>query len=168
MTEVSVVAPGHLRTMLPPLATMLGACVLIAVVLAVRCGDRKAPAAEQGNPADLRLGVTFAGLYALISFVVAATQAEFGVQALYPVAVLSGLTDMDAITLSTAQLVSHGKLDADTAWRLILVASLSNFLFKGGMAAVIGGRALLRHLAPAFGAALLGGIAILAFWPVPA
>jgi uncharacterized membrane protein (DUF4010 family) len=165
MTEVAVVAPAHLRTMLPPLAAMLGACVLIAVVLAVRCGERKAPAAEQGNPADLRLGVTFAGLYALISFIVAATQAEFGVQALYPVAILSGLTDMDAITLSTAQLVTHGKLDADTAWRLILVASLSNFLFKAGMAAVIGKRALLKHLAPAFGAAFLAGAAILAFWP---
>ena len=110
--------------------------------------------------------MTFAGLYAVISFVVAATQAEFGVQALYPVAVLSGLTDMDAITLSTSQLVSQGRLEADTAWRLILVASLSNFLFKGGMAAVIGGRALIKHLAPAFGAALLAGIAIFVFWPV--
>lgn len=165
MTEVSVVAPGHLRTMLPPLAAMLGACALIAVVLAIRCGDRKAPAAEQGNPADLRLALTFAGLYAVISFAVAATQTEFGVQALYPVAMLSGLTDMDAITLSTSQLVSQGRLEADTAWRLILVASLSNFLFKGGMAGVIGGRALLKHLAPVFGAAFLAGAAILAFWP---
>ena len=165
MTEVSVIAPGHLRTMLPPLAAMLGACVLISIVLAMRCGDRKAPAAEQGNPANLRLAVTFAGLYAVISFVVAATQAEFGVQALYPVAVLSGLTDMDAITLSTSQLVSQGRLEADTAWRLILVASLSNFLFKGGMAAVIGGRALIKHLAPAFGAAFLAGIGIFVFWP---
>jgi uncharacterized membrane protein (DUF4010 family) len=51
----------------------------------------------------------------------AATQAEFGVEALYPVAVLSGLTDMDAITLSTSQLVSHGRLEADApcsgTWR---------------------------------------------------
>jgi uncharacterized membrane protein (DUF4010 family) len=60
--------------------------------------------------------------------------------------------------------VTEGRLDAGSAWRLILVASLSNFVFKGGMAAAIGGRTLVRHLAPAFGAALAAGAAILAFW----
>lgn len=167
MAEVAVIAPGHLGTMLPPLAAMLGACVVIAVVLAMRDGDRKAPAAEQGNPANLRTAIVFAAVYAVVSFAVAATQAEFGVTALYPVAVLSGLTDMDAITLSTSQLVTEGRLQADTAWRLIIVASLSNFLFKGIMATVIGGRALFRHLAPAFVAALVAGVAILAYWPAP-
>ena len=98
--------------------------------------------------------MTFAGIYAVISFVVAAVQSEFGVEALYPVAVIAGLTDVDAITLSSSQLVSQGRLDADTAWRLILVASLSNLVFKGGMVAVIGGRALLKHVVPAFGAAV--------------
>jgi uncharacterized membrane protein (DUF4010 family) len=72
---------------------------------------------------------------------------------------------MDAITLSSSQLASEGRLAPETAWRLILVASLSNLVFKGGMAAVIGGRRLLAHLAPAFGAALLAGAAILWLWP---
>jgi uncharacterized membrane protein (DUF4010 family) len=73
---------------------------------------------------------------------------------------------MDAITLSTSQLANRGRLDPGTAWRMILLASLSNFVFKGGLAAVIGGRALLRRLAPAFGAALITGAAILWRWPV--
>jgi uncharacterized membrane protein (DUF4010 family) len=165
ITEIAVVAPGQLRVMLPPIAAMLGACAVIAVVLLLRPHDRKAAPAEQGNPANLRLGLTFAAVYALVSFVVTAVQAEFGVKALYPVAILSGLTDVDAITLSSSQLASEGRLDPDTAWRLILLASLSNLVFKGGMAAVIGGRRLLVHLAPAFGVALLAGAAILWLWP---
>lgn len=95
----------------------------------------------------------------------AATKTEFGVQALYAVAVLSGLTDMDAITLSTSQLVNQGRLDPTTAWRVILVASLSILIFKGIMVAVIGGRTLLKYVALAFGGAMAVGGAVLWLWP---
>jgi uncharacterized membrane protein (DUF4010 family) len=165
LTEVSVVAPGQLRTMLPPLVAMLGACAAIALVLALGQRDRKAVAAEQGNPANLRLAMTFGAVYAAISFIVTASKAEFGVRALYPVAMLSGLTDVDAITLSTAQLANQGRLHPDMAWRMILLATLSNFAFKGGLSAVIGGRELLMRLAPAFCAAILTGAGILWLWP---
>jgi uncharacterized membrane protein (DUF4010 family) len=165
ITEVTVIAPRHVRTMLPPLAAMLGACAAIALVLALSHRDRKSTRMEQGNPANLRLAITFAAIYAAISFVVAAVQAEFGVRALYPVAILSGLTDVDAITLSSSQLAADDRLAPESAWRMILLATLSNFVFKGGLAAVIGGRALLTRLAPAFGAALLAGAGILWLWP---
>jgi uncharacterized membrane protein (DUF4010 family) len=168
MTEVAVIAPQQARTMLPPLGAMLLACAVIVGVQALRYRERKAVAAEQGNPANLRLAVTFAAIYAVISFVVAASQENFGAGALYPVAAISGLTDVDAITLSTSQLAHRGSLDPVTAWRMILLASLSNLGFKAIMAAFIGGRRLLAHLAPAFGAALLAGAGVLLFWPVAA
>jgi uncharacterized membrane protein (DUF4010 family) len=144
---------------------MFGASVAIAAFLYFRSGDRQAAMAEQGNPASLRLAVTFAGAYALVSFVVAAVQAEFGVRALYPVALLAGLTDVDAITLSSSQLVDEGRLDAGTAWRMILVASLANLAFKGVLAAIIGGPRLLRRLAPAIGLTLAAGAIVLWLWP---
>ncbi len=165
ITEVAVVAPGHVRTILPTLVVMLLACAAIAAILYFASRDRHAEMAEHGNPADLRMAMTFAGLYALVSFAVAATKEEFGVQALYSVALLSGLTDMDAITLSTSQLVNQGRLEPQTAWRLIIVASLANLVFKAGIVGVIGGRALLRYVAPAFGAALLVGVGLLWLWP---
>jgi len=166
LLEISVVTPGTARVMLPPIALMLLLCAAIAAGLWASVRGQRAGPAEQGNPADLRVAVVFAALYAVISFVVAAVQAEFGADALYPVAMLSGLTDMDAITLSSSQLVVHGRLEADAAWRLILVASLSNFVFKAGMAAAIGGRALFVRVAPAFALALAGGVLILRLWPV--
>ncbi len=168
LVEISVVAPGTARVMLPPVALMLVLCAAIAVGLWAGVRGQQTGPAEHGNPADLRVAVVFAALYAVISFVVAAVQAEFGVDALYPVAMLSGLTDMDAITLSSSQLVAHGLLEADAAWRVILVASLSNLVFKAGMVAAIGGRALFLRVAPAFGLALAGGVLILRFWPVAA
>lgn len=165
ITEVSVVASGHIRQIVPPLAAMFVASAVISGVLYLLCRDRYAAMAQQGNPADLRMAMMFAGMYALVSFAVAAMKTEFGVQALYPVAVLSGLTDMDAITLSSSQLVNQGRLEPATAWRIILVASLSNLVFKGIMVAVIGGRVLLKYVALAFGTAIAAGCAVLWLWP---
>jgi uncharacterized membrane protein (DUF4010 family) len=166
LTELSVVAPGFLRTMMPPLALMLAVCGATVACLWFRCLGRETPQAEQGNPADLRLAILFAAIYAVISFALAAAQVEFGAGALYPVALLSGLTDMDAITLSTSQLVAKDRLDADTAWRMILLASLSNLLFKCAMVATIGGRALFARVALPFGFVILVAAGVLWLWPV--
>lgn len=165
IAEVALVARGQLHVMLPPLVAMLAASIAVAGVLFFRTRDHKTPMPEQGNPADLRLAVAFAGLYALVSFIVAAVKTEFGVQALYPVALIAGLTDVDAITLSSSQLVAQDRLAPGTAWRVILVASLANLVFKGGMVAVIGGRKLFACVLPAFGAVLVAGACILALWP---
>lgn len=165
MALMALVAPGQIATMLPPLGVMTAACAAVAAALYFACRDRKGTMAEQGNPADLKLALTFAAIYAVISFLVAAAQAEFGVQALYPVALVAGLTDVDAITLSTSQLVAQERLAAETAWRLVLVASLSNLVFKAALVAFLGGRPLLRLVVPAFGALLVAGTLIL--WLAP-
>jgi uncharacterized membrane protein (DUF4010 family) len=165
MTEVAVVAPGQVRSMLPPLAAMLAASIIVGAVLFFASQDHRAAMAEQGNPASLRLAMTFAAFYAVISFVVAAVQAEFGAGALYPVAVVAGLTDVDAITLSSSKLVNQGRMEPGTAWRTIVVASLSNLVFKGILAATLGGRALARFVGVAFGAILVAGVALLWAWP---
>jgi uncharacterized membrane protein (DUF4010 family) len=72
---------------------------------------------------------------------------------------------MDAITLSTAQLVNGNRLDVSAGWRTILIASMSNLVFKAGIVAMLGDRALLRLVAMLFGAAFVAGIAILLLWP---
>ena len=56
-------------------------------------------------------------------------------------------------------------LAAGTGWRLILVASLSNFFFKGCLALILGGVALLRWLALPFLAAFVGGAVLLLWGP---
>ena len=48
-------------------------------------------------------------LYAVVLVAVAAARDHFGQGGLYAVAALSGLTDMDAIMLSTTQLIHSGR-----------------------------------------------------------
>jgi uncharacterized membrane protein (DUF4010 family) len=80
------------------------------------------------------------------------------------VAGISGLTDMDAITLSNAQLARAGRLDPETGWRLIIVAALSNLLFKAGTVALLGSRELLKKITAFYAVAFVVGIGIVAFW----
>jgi len=164
LAEIAVVAPGQFTEIAPPLVAMLAACAVIASFMFRHTRDHDGEMPHQDNPADLRSAIIFGGLYALIIFAVAAAKDEFGVGGLYTVAVLSGLTDMDAITLSTAQLAHQGRLDAGTGWRLILVASMANLLFKCGLVTVLGSRELRRHAVVLFGAALAAGGAILWLW----
>ena len=165
LIEVGTVAPHSFVVLAPPLAAMLLVCGVIAFVSYRRARTRSAQPTEQENPAQLKSALIFGALYAVILLAVAAAKTNFGAQGLYAVAVISGLTDMDAITLSTAQLVEAQRLNGATGWRLILVASLANLVFKAGIVAVLGDRQLLRRVGVRFGWAILGGLLLLFLWP---
>jgi uncharacterized membrane protein (DUF4010 family) len=144
---------------------MLGVSTLVsgAAWLAGRDQDGEPP--EPENPAELKPALVFGAIYAAILLAVAFARHRFGTAGLYTVAGLSGLTDMDAITLSTSRLVHAARLEPDTGWRAILLASMSNLVFKGGIVAALGSRALLGRVAALFGAVLLGGALIFFLWP---
>jgi uncharacterized membrane protein (DUF4010 family) len=120
---------------------------------------------EQVNPTELKPAIIFGLLYAAVLLAVAAAREYFGQSGLYVVAVLSGLTDMDAITLSVTQMVSSQQVSAGTGWRLILVAAMANLAFKAGTVAVLGDRRLFWRVAVSFAVAAVAGAALLAFWP---
>lgn len=165
LVEVSVVAPNSFFTIAIPLAAELALMIALVLLLFFRHRREKNRMPEQGNPAQLKSAITFALLYAAIRFISAAAREEFGASALYAVSVVSGLTDMDAITLSTAKMAEQGRIEANLAWRLLLIATMSNLVFKGAMAAVLGGRKLGRIVGVLFGILLAGGLAILFLWP---
>ncbi len=76
-----------------------------------------------------------------------------------------GSTDMDAITLSTAKLANAERLEATTAWRLILVGAMANLFFKALVVAALGSARLRGRIAVMFGLALAGAGLVLALWP---
>ncbi len=165
MAEVAIAAPGHWQTMLPPLLAMMFWFGLVAAV-AHRMAEKKGKnAADESPPSELKSAVLFGLLYALVLVVVAAAREHFGHSGLYFAAALSGLTDMDAITLSTSRLVSSEHLEASIAWRMILVGGMANVVFKMSLAAVLGARSFLKPLLLGLGASLLGGALILLLWP---
>lgn len=167
--EVLIVAPDLAGEVLPQFGVMGALMAALAIAAGLRLaggGDaEREPLLETENPANLRAAVIFGGLYALILLAVAAAQEHFGDRGVYVVAILSGLTDVDAITLSTAQMMKSERIVADTGWRMMFVAALSNIAFKGGVVAVLGSRPLLKRVGALFGVALAGGALLLWLWP---
>ncbi|GAB4546777.1 MAG: MgtC/SapB family protein [Phycisphaerales bacterium] len=161
LVEMWVVAPGFAQTAALPVGAMLVATALLALGawLPVRRSASRMP--EQSNPSELKSALMFGLLYAFVLVAVALARRWFEDAGVYVVAAISGLTDMDAITLSTARLVDNGKVDADTGWRAVLIAAMANLVFKAGLVATLGGRALFRLIAIYFGVAFAIGAALL-------
>lgn len=163
--EVAVVAPEVLPGVAAPLGVVLALLAAIAALGYARARRQLATPAHIGAPSDLRAAIVFGALYAAVLLAVALAKEHLGERGLFAVAALSGLTDVDAITLSTAQLLKAGRLDLETGWRLILTGALANLVFKAAAVAALGHPRLFARVATQFGVALAGGAAVLAFWP---
>jgi uncharacterized membrane protein (DUF4010 family) len=120
---------------------------------------------EQENPSELKSALFFGMIYAVVLLATAFAKDRFGSQGLFVVAGISGLTDVDAITLSTSRLVNNQQLSGDQGWRLIVLAMLSNLGFKTIILAALGHRRLLLWAGSCFGLTLLIGAAVLLLWP---
>lgn len=166
MVEVGVVAPAFFMDVAPPLALMMVFMAALAVVLWLRASDEEGhELRDQEPPSDLKAALVFGGLYAAVLLAVAFSREYLGPDGLYIVAAVSGLTDIDAITLSTAQLMKSEGLDPSSGWRVILVGALSNLVFKGGVVLTLGHRNLKGRVTAVFGLTLVAGGVLLWLWP---
>jgi len=109
------------------------------------------------NPFSLTAAAKFAALFAVILLIVKIVQQTMPLGGLYAVAALSGLVDVDAITLSMAELAKSG--EARVAVISIVIAALSNTLVKAGMATFLAGMSLGKPLGIATAATLVAGLA---------
>jgi uncharacterized membrane protein (DUF4010 family) len=119
---------------------------------------------ETANPAELHAALGFGMLYVVVLLITAWMADVAGSQGLYAVAFVSGLTDVDAIVLSSLRLLSLGQLSEPQAVIAIAIGFLSNLLFKFGMVVFIGGWGLARQVAVGFAAislGVLGGLLVL-------
>lgn len=165
LVEVALVAPTLFREIATPLSVMAGfMCVVGAITFFVARSAIQTPESEE-PPSELKGPILFGILYAAVLLFIALAKEHFDESAMYAVAGLSGLTDMDAITLSTAQLMKSGRLPVETGWRLILIGAMANLVFKTAVIATLGSPKLLWRIAVLFGISLAGGAVLFVFWP---
>jgi uncharacterized membrane protein (DUF4010 family) len=154
--EVGVVAPALLRSIALPVGVMLALSAAVSLAMWWRTRGMAAKMPEQENPTMLRAALTFAAMYAIVLLAVAWMRDTAGDKGLYAVAALAGLTDVDAITLSTARLARGNQVTGLELWRVILIAFVSNLVFKAGIVAVLGSRRLLKILSGPFAVLAVG------------
>lgn len=153
----AVVAYG----MLPALFPVLAGGFLFGLLVALYNWRKMTKATglnipETSNPAELRTAVSFGLLYVVVLLGAAWMQDIAGSRGLYAVALVSGLTDVDAITLSSLRLFNLGQLSEHQTVTAIAIAFISNIAFKFGMVVFIGGWNLARYVATGFVAMACG------------
>ncbi|HEU0233665.1 MAG TPA: MgtC/SapB family protein [Gallionella sp.] len=157
MVVSAVVAFGALPGLLPVLAGGL----LFGLMVALYNWRKMSKATElyipeTSNPAELHTAISFGLLYVAVLLGAAWMADIAGSQGLYAVALASGLTDVDAITLSSLRLFNLGQLSEQQTVTAIALAVLANLAFKFGMVVFIGGWTLARQVAIGFGAIACG------------
>lgn len=170
LIEIAAVAPQHFLGLAPPIVAVLLICVATAFVAWLFFGHQgEEEMSKPKNPTELNSALMFAVVYAVVMFALAIVKRNQWLAGggLYVVAALSGLTDMDAITLSTARMVrgDDGGLATHEGWRLILLAGVSNLIFKTGIVAALGSRRLLVWVAPLFAVPIVASILFIVAWP---
>jgi uncharacterized membrane protein (DUF4010 family) len=125
----SATAPALLQLLWLPVLLWLLWGLLVAAWLTGR--DREAPeSVPVQNPLQLQGALLFAGVYALVKLLTKVGLEVFGNAGVYVVSALSGVADVDAISLSLTRLTANKQLMLSVASIAIVVAALSNTVFK--------------------------------------
>ncbi len=161
---VGVVHPALFRILWLPLVALAASGTVMALWL-WRGAKRDAASVgtlELHNPFRLSSVLTFGAAYALVLFLVKAADRFLSDAASGLVAAISGLTQVDAITL-TASKLAKTTMPEETAVVVILIAALSNTAAKGLIGASVGHRRLRRPLLVSLGVMFLSGLATIPF-----
>jgi len=102
----------------------------------------------------IKFGLFFAGVLLLAEW----TQDTLGSAGVYLSSLASGLTDVDAITLSMARLSGAGDIASNVATRAVVLATVSNTVVKGGMVLTLGAPTLRRYALAIFGSLVVSGV----------
>ncbi|OZC04007.1 MgtC/SapB family protein [Rubricoccus marinus] len=167
LVEAGAVNPALLAVVWPAIVAGGAAGLLYAGVLWWRSrGDSETP--EEGerqftNPFELKSALAFGALYALILVGSKAAEMYLGTAGIYASAIASGLADVDAVTLTMAELSRPGgSLSVETASRAVVLAAASNTVVKGGIVLSIGAGAMKKAILPGV-AAILAAMLVVGF-----
>jgi len=130
-----------------PLGLMAAGGVLVSFVLWRRTRSQETGVVTAGaNPFELGEAIKFGLLFGVVTVVAKAAEVYMGETGLYLAGAVAGLTDVDAISLSMANLATADAGSLKVAARTIVIAVLSNTLVKTGMAVFVGTPTLRRTL----------------------
>jgi uncharacterized membrane protein (DUF4010 family) len=152
----SVINQAVFQQILPALSVMSGLTYLLAFLL-----WRNAPAFRTEdevalkNPFQLGMALKFGAFLLIIMLLSKLLNIYYGNMGSYFLAAVSGIADVDPITLTMSRMAGH-ELDINVATTAILIAVSVNSVFKSIVALVIGGRGMGWRV----GGAMLGAVGV--------
>lgn len=146
------------KLLILPLSMMLLASVVPAVISWRKEEQVQTGALDAGNPLDIKNALFFAGLYIATTLLMYYTREWLNASMVYVSAAITGIADIDAITLSTAKWAAAHPEQSTIAQRLILAAIFSNSIFKLSVSLIRGVPSLRKAALRGFGLVVSAGV----------
>jgi uncharacterized membrane protein (DUF4010 family) len=159
----AIVHPPLVGHLVAPMAAMALLVYLPSLALWTRRGaPGDGNTIELDNPLDLKSALRFGAFLAVVMLAGKFLTNTFGDQGMFWLAAISGVADLNAITLSVARM-SQGELAVSTATLAIVLAAATNGLVKTAVSTLIGGAAMGLRVGLPLVLASAAGIAV-AWW----
>jgi uncharacterized membrane protein (DUF4010 family) len=159
----ALLSPAVAVRLAVPMASM-GLVMLAGGVWKWRVAAREAyqaaelsDATKLRNPFELIPAIKWGLVLSAVLLLAVIAQDMLGDQGVYAAAALSGVADVDAITLAVAKQAGDGALAIHVASLGVTIAVICNTLVKGGIALFSGGRAFGWHVLLVFGLTIVAG-----------
>ena len=108
------------------------------------------------NPYELSTALKFGLFYGFILFLSKLSVKSLGSYGLFSIAAISGLADVDAITLSSIRLFQLNEISLTTGIETVLIAATVNTIFKWILTLIMGDRKFFRLSSLGFLSLLIG------------
>jgi uncharacterized membrane protein (DUF4010 family) len=158
--EIAVVNQALMSNIMVPLGIMGLTGLLLAYYLYRKSSDISADGVSVrfDNPFSLKSAINFALVFSIILMATRLATSYLGTEWLPLVAIVSGLTDADAIAFSLSNLEHAGLVSLDWASFNLVLGALSNTFMKLLLIFSLGHRALFRQLLLSF--LVIGGVGL--------
>ncbi|MBI5460059.1 MgtC/SapB family protein [Methanobacterium sp.] len=162
--EVSVINPSLLPQLSAPMLVMGVLGIILGVIIWKKTEVRQMDAdLKLDNPFSLKPALIFGALFLGILFLSKIANIYLGSGGVYLASIISGVADVDAITISMA-LLAPETIPPTTAVTAITLAAISNTVFKFLIALFLGTRKFGRNIGIIFLVIIIAGlITILVF-----
>lgn len=159
--EVAIINPSLLKSIVIPMVSMSAFGLFMVFIFYKKIHkNKKLKEIKFKQPFAIGPALKFGLFFALILFVSRVAQIMFGSTGIYITSILSGLADVDAITLTMSALSKSGSISNFVASTAIILAAVSNTLVKVGMAYYFGSKKFGNRILIAFALILLVGIGV--------
>ncbi|AUB60914.1 MAG: MgtC/SapB family protein [Methanobacterium sp.] len=156
--EVSVINPALLPKLSAPMMVMGVLGIILGIFVWRRTEVRQMDAdLKLDNPFSLKPALIFGALFLAILFLSKIANIYLGSSGVYLASIISGVADVDAITISMA-LLAPDTISNNTAVTAITLAAISNTVFKFLITLFLGTRKFARNIGIIFLVVILAGL----------
>lgn len=157
--EIIILNSNLFLAVLIPLSLMGLIGFLLAIYLLIKFNNKhhKIDREKIKSPFTLGPALTFALIFLIVTFFAKLFSILFGNSGIYLLSFISGITDVDAITISLCNLAKIGSISNLVAALGIVIASATNTMFKASLAYYLGTKDFAKVIFYVFGVILFAG-----------